>query len=515
MNDLTKTAVFVGVALALLAGAAAATWTPDRGSPGAAFEKFEQGKPFFPEFNDPLAASSLEVSEFDDTTATIRPFKVEVKDGKWSIPSHYDYPADGKERLSKTASGVIDLKKDTVRSISAEDHEALGVVDPLDTKATSIKGRGKRVTLKDKTGKVLADFIIGKPIKDRPGQRYVRVPDQKVTYGVTVDVDLSTKFADWIETNLLKLDAARIRSITFDSTKVDPERGQILPGETVTITRKDASAPWTMTDLAEDQEVSSDKLTELTAALTDLKIVGVRPKPAGLTQDLSLGKDISLTQQAILSLAGKGFYLTKDGRLLSNQGDVRVATDEGVVYTLRFGEATFATGDALTAGGEDESTQSEAKTKDEDDAKKEEEKDAAGGSRYLMVTVSFDDSAIARPEGMAGDEPSELPADVFQRTEEEQKAEEARLAREKEDYEKRIAEGKEKVGELADRFAGWYYLTPDSSFKKIALDRAALTRKKGEQPPAGPGGAGANPFGGGGLPPGFPGGNFPMPAGHP
>jgi len=31
-------------------------------------------------------------------------FKVQVKEGRWSIPSHYDYPADGADRLATTAA---------------------------------------------------------------------------------------------------------------------------------------------------------------------------------------------------------------------------------------------------------------------------------------------------------------------------------------------------------------------------------------------------------------------------
>ena len=38
--------------------------------------------------------------------------------------------------------------------------------------------------------------------------------------------------------------------------------------------------------LPPDQELDSDKLRTLTDALADLKIVGVRPKPPGLTRDL-------------------------------------------------------------------------------------------------------------------------------------------------------------------------------------------------------------------------------------
>ena len=45
------------------------------------------------------------------------------------------------------------------------------MIDPLDTKTTTLKGRGKRITLRDASEKVLADFIIGNEIKDRTGQR--------------------------------------------------------------------------------------------------------------------------------------------------------------------------------------------------------------------------------------------------------------------------------------------------------------------------------------------------------
>src|SRR5262249_10206141 len=158
-----------------------------------------------------------------------------LKDGKWVIPSHYDYPADAKDRLAKTAGGVTDLTKDTIRSDQVEDQASLGVLDPLDTKLTDFKGRGKRVTLRGKSDSVLAEFIVGKEVKDHPGQRYVRVPGQKRTYGVNIKAELSTKFSDWIETNLLQLEQGKIRRVKFDNHKVDPEQGVVLQGEVTTI----------------------------------------------------------------------------------------------------------------------------------------------------------------------------------------------------------------------------------------------------------------------------------------
>src|SRR4051812_40528776 len=196
-----KTLAFVATAL-LLTGMASFR-LPGRGGADGFFN--DQGEKFFPRFDDSLAATALEVVGYDPQTASATAFKVMQKDGRWVIPSHSDYPADAKDRLVKTATGVIDLTKDTIRSDRPEDHKIFGVLDPKDPKATAVEGLGKRVTLYNKSGEVLADFIIGKEVPGHPNQRYVRVPGKTRTYGVNVNVDLSTRFSDWIETNLLKL----------------------------------------------------------------------------------------------------------------------------------------------------------------------------------------------------------------------------------------------------------------------------------------------------------------------
>ncbi len=259
-----------------------------------------------------------------------------MKDKKWVIPSHYDYPADAQDRLAKTAAAVMDLTKDTIRSDNVEDQKAMGVIDPLDSKTTSLEGRGKRVTLRDASEKVLADFIIGNEVKGTErgkeaggGQRFVRVPDQKRTYGVNVKAELSTKFADWIETNLLKVDTNKVRKVVFDNYKMqrdaDAGRRPVLApvgDERITITRKESFGPWTVTVEKRDQktgewkasgmppgqETNEDRLRSLTDALGDLKIVGVRPKPPGLTDPND--PKLQLTAPIVLSLQNRGFYLS-------------------------------------------------------------------------------------------------------------------------------------------------------------------------------------------------------------
>ena len=301
--DLRKTLAFVVAAL-LMTGAAYFA-SVDRSTRPEAFN--DQGKKFFDDF-DPNTATTLEVIEVDPETLTPSPFKVTFQNGQWVIPSHYNYPADAKKRLVDTATGVEGLVKDSIRSDRTEDQEAFGVVDPLDTKATGLKGFGKRVTLKDASDKVLADFLIGKEVKDHPDQRYVRVPGQKRTYGVNVKVDLSTRFADWIETNLLKLEASKTRRIVIDHKTFDPNTRQIVPGDVVILTRADGSAPWVVEGTPDGKETNTETLTTLTNALADLKIAGIRPKPEGLTADLkeAPGDVKPKTRQAMLSLVGKG-----------------------------------------------------------------------------------------------------------------------------------------------------------------------------------------------------------------
>lgn len=509
MKETTKTLVFVAVAL-VLTGAAFLT-VPDRSVQDNAF--VDAGQPFFPDFKDPFACTDLQVVEYEPSTATASEFAVKFKDGKWVIPSHYDYPADAKDRLAKTASSVMDLNKDTIRSDRVEDQEEMGVVDPLDSKVTSLKGRGKRVTLRDSSEKVLADLIIGNEVRkdtESPGgepssgQRYVRVPGQKRIYGVNLKADLSTKFADWIETNLLKLDASKMRKVVIDHHKVDPERGAIVPGDVLTLERKDASGPWTTDGIPEGKELDAEKLTAMTTALSDLKIVGVRPKPDGLSRELKVatgGEVKPTTRQALSSLVTKGFYPTANG-LYSNQGDVIVSTEEGVVYTLRYGEIVLASGLDLTKGADETATA-------KDKAKKPE---GAAENRYLMVTVSFDPSLIPQPA--PADEPKgplTLPEDPFQKAPDdpkriaEEKEAKEKVEREKAEHDRKIADGQKRANELTERFAGWYYVTPGESFKAVSLDRASLIQDP-KPKAAAPGGM---PPGMGGFPhqgiPGFPG----------
>src|SRR5262249_46321281 len=158
-----------------------------------------------PKFIDPQAVKTIEVVDYDESTAAAKPFQVEFRKGRWILPANYDYPIDMGDRLVKTSASLMDLKKDTVVSDSAADHAKYGVLDPLDTKSASLTGRGKHVTLRDAHKEMLADFLLGKPVTGKAGYRYVRLPGEKRVYAVKTDADPSVRFEDWVNAGLLRI----------------------------------------------------------------------------------------------------------------------------------------------------------------------------------------------------------------------------------------------------------------------------------------------------------------------
>jgi hypothetical protein len=123
--------------------------------------------------------------------------------------------------------------------------------------------------------------------------------------------------------------------------------------------------------------------------------------------------------------------------------------------------------------------------------KDKDQKTAEGSTenRYLFVTARFDPTLVPPPPAPAP-KPVALPDDPFlkdpndpKRIDEEKKAKE-KVDRDQADYDRRVGDGRKRVKELTDRFAGWYYVTPGDSFHSIMLDRAALIHPKPAKPEA-------------------------------
>jgi hypothetical protein len=424
MNNNSQTFKFA-IAAAVMAGLAGITSMLTRPTPIDDFANV--GKPFFADFKDPNLATSVQVVAYNEVTASARVFKVEKKDGTWRIPSHHNYPADGEERLAKTARTLIGVTRGAVASRVAADHERFGVIDPLGEGTDTLKGRGQRVTLMKESEIAVADLIIGKKLPEGDNRYYVRHPDEKETYITELEVDISTKFGDWVEADLLKLDRDDLTQLQARSTKVD---GNSSFAEVVdaTLSRAKFSDPWTLDGLTEEtEEVNKDDVTEMVNVLDNLKLSGVRRKPElagkpilqgdlGIALPPSAARNPQIVDQVIdmvqSSLKSKGFLVyenreANDFRLYAKAGELIASLKDGVQFHMSFGNEFEGSEEEIEVGAtdaeaKDKKSDSEQKPADPPSAEESGEEQKADDSkdekktksRYLIVRASFSEDLL-------------------------------------------------------------------------------------------------------------------------
>ena len=145
------------------------------------------------------------------------------------IPSHHNYPADAADQLAKTASSVIGIKRGAMVTRWASDHARYGVVDPQTDSVgiDELEGIGKRITLAGKDGTVLASYIVGKKVEGEGNWYYVRHPGEDETYIADLDINLTTRFRDWVNTDLLDIAATDVLRIELNDYSFDEIRGTV------------------------------------------------------------------------------------------------------------------------------------------------------------------------------------------------------------------------------------------------------------------------------------------------
>lgn len=437
-----------------------------------------RGEPLFPDFDSPLAAASLEIAEYDAMLHTIRTFNVAQIDGRWSIPSHGNYPTDAGDQLVAAITGLMDLTVLEVASEIRRDHELYGVVDP-DPGAlqAGTAGVGLRVTIRDSQASVLLAMIVGKEVRDRPGLRYVRRVDQIPVYTVRVDTEkLSPRFSDWIDEELLKLGAWDIKQIQIRDYSVEMKESSATLAQRTEMTLgydRDESkwrllqhkvfehGKWEPQELADGQLLDADKLNDMKFALSDLKIVDVIRKPKEVAAVLDGSETQDANREAITSLFERGFYVAKirDGfDLFCQEGEVRVLTQDGIRYVLRFGKI-------------DKEGVRTSRTEAEDDNRGED----FGFHRYLVVTAEFDQEAHPKPELE--------PLPELHPTADKSRllAERDRISKQNErklrDYQEWVAVRKARAKKLNERFSDWFYVISDEAFRRIRLSQQDILGK--------------------------------------
>src|SRR5436190_12606640 len=209
------------------------------------------------------------------------------------------------------------------------------------------------VVIADGKGEDLVRLIIGKPVKDQPGQRFVRIAVGPTftddVYVAKVDTEkLPTDFNKWIERDLLKLNPLDVQKLTLMDYSVLKEDGGYLAQK-----RMEASISWDTLQalwnldkfqvytqnrahddaLRDGEELNKQKLDEMKSALDDLKIENVARKPAEKPEDK--GK---LNEKQLQAHVRMGFIPARDQKLYSTNGEVFVDLKDGVRYILRFGD---------------------------------------------------------------------------------------------------------------------------------------------------------------------------------
>jgi hypothetical protein len=384
------------------------------------------------DFKDPETAKKLRIVRFDEDTGATREFDVaEQEGGLWAIPSKDGYPADAAKQMAEASTSLMDRKILRVASKNAGDHEQYGVVDPLSPKLElGQKGVGTRVTMSDAQGKPLADLIIGKAVRDAEGQRYVREAGRDVVYVIEIDPSkMSTNFEDWIEKDLLKLNAWDLQQVDNKDYSAEmqlvlgpnnrPSIGVAVDSRSdITVAYSDADAKWTPVKLkefdpkkgkdgeyvdfklADDEELNTETLNSLKTALDDLKIVDVRRKPQGFSDNLKAGEDFMNNSEALRDLIKKGFAVMQTPgsdvlEILSSDGDVIATMKNGTEYVLRFGKLTDVEGsDDKDKDAKEEKVDAKAATPDA----KEKSSDKGGVHRYLFVMARFNKDAVKQPD---------------------------------------------------------------------------------------------------------------------
>lgn len=427
------------------------------------------GQSFYADFEETKQAKSLVVTSIDPDAIKEQRFEIKQIDGLWQIPSHEGYPAEAAERLAKTAASLVGLTRDSLVGRRTSDYEKFGVVDPRSEDLVDIESVGQSITLRDANEDVLVDFIIGNRA-DEPvdgalmGQEepqsyyYVRRADETNVYRIPLNIELSTKFSDWIEPDLLQVEASDVVTLDLNNYEIQERSsgmfGQVkellkVQGDQVSLTRKSSTDDWEMAKIdPENERVKQAAVDAIVSVLDEMAIVDVKKKPTldgKILLDADLNYSVTPAQAKLMSittqqqldalspneqaefqalqmgimelqrdLEAKGFSFGSTGEkmeLVSAGGEMQAGTSGGLRYTLHIGKAPTDTVEEIkVAGASDESSDEEEEAQDsesEDGAESndagEEKEQSTGGSGNSVSEDAVDKDAGDEDEASQGE----------------------------------------------------------------------------------------------------------------
>ncbi|MEP6831618.1 MAG: DUF4340 domain-containing protein [Rhizomicrobium sp.] len=138
--------------------------------------------------------------------------------GSWVLPARGNYPADF-ERVRQTLIGLAALEAVEPKTARADWLAYIGLDAPP-------KGSGTAITVTDKADKILAALIIGNAAELENAQGvtgvFVRHPGDNQSYLARAVFTLRGNVADWLETGVMSIEAARLNTVTITPTSGAP-----------------------------------------------------------------------------------------------------------------------------------------------------------------------------------------------------------------------------------------------------------------------------------------------------
>jgi hypothetical protein len=258
----------------------------------------------------------------------------------WQVEERNGYPADF-EQLRDT---VIKLSRLKIGRSFSGDAESLARLSLLPPSASDASARGTRITLKDASGKTVADLILGQIRSTENGGgkgQYLKKADGEAVFLVDASFRfLKTAPTEWLQKEILNIKADAVESITcFAGNGQKPVYILIRPEK-----GKDAE----LTPIPEGRSADANRIDQVMEALAPLTIDDVQSAGA---------------QPAVASEGPRLVYHLFDGREI----DIFPTSDGKEHYSLRV--AARDTGVAETPSVVENPPEA-------DEAKEQKEKDA-------------------------------------------------------------------------------------------------------------------------------------------
>jgi Domain of unknown function (DUF4340) len=280
------------------------------------------GTPLLPS----LAKELGSVTSMSITKGSATPVVTIHKQGEqWTVAQRADYPADV-PKLRKLLQDLSDAKIREEKTSNPASYSIIGVEDPLQAGAT-----GAQIEVVARDGKHAV--VVGKPVGTG---NFVRRPDEKTSFVVEPGISFESEPRFWIETRLLDIPTAKLRSI------------EVKPGLSPSYTLR--RVPKGGENAAEGKgapQVSGDFVLDAvppTRKAADAQTLAPSPTAfSGLTaEDVTAAADIDFSKPSIVTLSmDDGSTVTLTGTAIGDKRWIQVAAPADASLSARTRNRAF------------------------------------------------------------------------------------------------------------------------------------------------------------------------------